>query len=146
MEKAKRKGIYYIYAHIDPFTKEVIYIGRGTYERAWTYKWNASRDKEHRLYLEDLTKRGFIATEWVKILLRQLTRAEAVKAERIFITEYLPKYNKDKGAGSRTDKRLIHWSRALRKQGLSYTEIMKRMKLKSPMSAWRYVNAEYINE
>jgi len=69
---------YYVYAHLNPITKEVFYVGIGYGNRAWN-KW-AGRNKFWENYVN---KHGFE----VEIIANNITRKQAEKIEISLIAE-----------------------------------------------------------
>lgn len=131
----------YVYFHVDPVTREILYIGHGTYDRAWIFKASTLRDKQHRTHLITLFNNGYSPFDWVKIKKRNLEKSEACKLEREMILKYNPKYNKLKGIGSiRKRGAIVLKAIQLRKMGLSYAEIKNKLNISSSMTAWRYIN------
>lgn len=86
----------YIYAHINPETGEVVYIGRGVRERAWGIQ--TKRSDPHRKFLSNLENMGFVPSDWVVVLCRSLPQDSATKEELRLIRELLPMFNQQ-GAG-----------------------------------------------
>lgn len=98
----------YVYIHYDPRKvrpedKEqidhVVYVGRGTRERAWVDRRLYS--PEHRRWLRDLQYQGFAPDEYVSIKFRRCTLDEAIKLERQVLNFYRSKevllFNKERG-------------------------------------------------
>jgi hypothetical protein len=74
---------FYVYRHVDPFTQEVFYIGKGRDGRAWDV---SSRTPDHRGRLRGL-HRGHRFGAWVEIVKEHLTEAEALAYESSLIME-----------------------------------------------------------
>jgi len=135
--------IYYVYAHIDPTTTETIYIGHGKYDRAWTFRSTHRSQEGHYQHLIDLGKNGFIPTDWVFVIDKNLTKDKAKQIEKIWIKEHNPIYNKLKGLGSIRNihnQELVKKAKELKAQNLYYHQIAKILNFKSAMTAWRYAN------
>ena len=63
------KDVHYVYCHKNPLTDEILYVGRGSGERAYHYKGRASgRSKVHTDLLVKLNHMGFVPHEWVVFL------------------------------------------------------------------------------
>lgn len=131
---------YYVYAHIDPNTQEIIYIGYGSGHRAWTFNALVFRQEIHMAYLRELIYKGFLPSEWVVIKERLLSKEDAMLKEKELIQLYKPIFNIQKGLGSMTDNNKKQQAKQLRSDGLSFSEIAERMNLNSSMTAWRYNN------
>jgi hypothetical protein len=75
--------IYYVYKHLD--NGNIVYIGMGSFDRAWSLK---RKDKEHIEWLKSklpLIDIVFVATG--------LPRDEALAIEKDLIKEFKPKFN-----------------------------------------------------
>jgi hypothetical protein len=86
-------SVYYIYFHVHPKTQEVLYVGYGSYERAWNFKRFTSRSKEHAEELIALYNEGYTPNDWVVLQETNLLKEEAKYKETQLIDEYRPKYN-----------------------------------------------------
>lgn len=53
--KRKYENLYYVYLHIDPNTKQVVYIGKGTKDRAWQFH---NRKDDHKSWALSLIQNG----------------------------------------------------------------------------------------
>lgn len=131
---------YYVYKHVDPLTKSIIYIGHGKLDRAWTFRPTTLNQISHYEHLIELSNAGYTPQDWVKLHKTKLTKEQAKDLEKRLIYKHQPIYNKQRGIGSLTNKDKINMARNLRNTGLSYTEIAKKMGLKSSMTAWRYAS------
>lgn len=81
--------MYYVYAHVDPKTEEVLYIGKGTDSRAWCIQ---SRGPGHQEYLESFVRdhgRG----SYVRIIFDHLDESEALILEKGLICMNQPSLN-----------------------------------------------------
>jgi hypothetical protein len=61
---------HYVYVHRDPRTGEVVYIGSGTGDRAWTIR---GRGPEHQAWFAELRREGFQVGDAVTLLTGPLT-------------------------------------------------------------------------
>ena len=68
---------YYVYAHLNPITKDIFYIGLGKGNRAWN-KWTG----RNKFWDNYINKHGFE----VEIISENLTRKQAEKIEIEFIS------------------------------------------------------------
>ncbi|QDB71002.1 hypothetical protein bb8_p27 [Bordetella phage vB_BbrP_BB8] len=82
----------YTYAHINPDTGEVVYIGSGTGERAWTI--TSKRSEPHVKFLRNLERMGYTPADWVVVLTPGLTREQAFALESRLIHEVAPIFNR----------------------------------------------------
>jgi hypothetical protein len=71
---------YYVYAHLNPNTKEIFYIGLGTGKRKYEFK--AGRNKHYLNYIKKYGK------PIINIIQENLTKEEACLLEIKLITEY----------------------------------------------------------
>lgn len=80
----------YIYAHILPESGQIIYIGSGQQERAWSlYK----RSDPHQSVLNNIQRMGFSPSDYVVILKGGLEAKEALVEELRLIKETKPMFN-----------------------------------------------------
>ena len=139
--------IYYVYKHIDPTTKELLYIGHGCRGRAWIHGSRRSvlRSQDHLDHLECLTQDGFVATDWVFIEQQGLPKKEACKIEQQLIREQNPRYNKSSGKSLlKLTPEQVGNCRQLRKQGLFYNQIATQVQV-STMTVYRALNNQTKN-
>lgn len=80
----------YIYAHVNPETGEVLYIGQGQGYRAWD---SHRRNHLHHTFMENLAQQGYAPTEWGVILCAGLSVKEARAVETLFIQQLRPAFN-----------------------------------------------------
>lgn len=116
---------YYVYVHRHPRSKEIIYIGMGQKDRAWTITSKA-RHIEHKQFLEELGDSGFIASDWTQVVARQMTKAKAYEYERELISIHKPKFNRDRHQRCMTAAE-IDKAAELRQSGKSYEKIAKEL-------------------
>jgi hypothetical protein len=120
---------YYVYKHIDPETKEILYIGMGYGPRAYTTNCSGirgDRSKEHSLKLHQLMNEGYLPHEWVEFPIRNATIEIARTLENKYIKEFNPVFNKKHGPKRLiTDRNDIEKILTLRDEGISYLKIGK---------------------
>lgn len=144
--------IYYVYQHIRPDTGEIVYIGSGTYDRAWMSR-GGNRSKEHFEFIREMSDNGYTLNEIVEIRRQRLSKKEALSIERELIDKYRPMYNKlsNKSHWQKNRKFEVETcmlAKALHKMGYGYQRIA--FLLGSPnyknnaMSTRRMVS--YVNE
>jgi len=144
--------VYYVYFHVHPETKELLYIGYGSYERAWNFKRFTSRSDKHSEELIELYDRGYTPQDWVVLHETKLEKKIAVELEKELIDKHRPRYNiasnKDiyKGTFSKEVRAFVE---TLRKLGYSYNTISylcggsdttTARKNTKTMSFWRIIN------
>lgn len=115
----------YVYQHIHPVTKEIFYIGLGTKDRAWAVTSKA-RSPDHREYLETLIEQGYIVSDFVEVLDRNLSREQAHLLERDLITKHKPMFNKDREQRCMSSVD-IQIARELKEAGITLVEIGKQL-------------------
>jgi hypothetical protein len=96
---------FYVYLHKDPTTGEVVYVGKGKYGRAWDVTRCRTKNQDHQNWMKELCLRGFVPTDWVELLFKNLTENEAFQHEK----EYLHrkgtlKFNKQSGQNQHQSK------------------------------------------
>jgi hypothetical protein len=90
--------MYYVYTHVDPVTHEVVYVGKGINGRAWDVTRSRGGNKDHQLWMSSLSKNGYLPSDWVRIIYRNLTEKEAFSKEKQFLHEYgVTKFNRQCG-------------------------------------------------
>ena len=90
MTKPTEGSNNYVYAHYDPESGALLYIGNGTHERAWS---RSRRSKEHLTVLDNLNGMGYCPEDYSVVLVRGLTRAEAYSVENLLIKATAPCLN-----------------------------------------------------
>ncbi len=133
----------YVYQHHDPITKEIVYVGIGTKNRAWIVD-SKSRKKEHRNWMVEKFENGENIVAFVNT---KMTKLEAHALERDLIEKHQPKFNRTgtkvyshKKCGISKEQALK--CQELRKEGLSYKAISAIVwpESKGYMQAWKSVN------
>jgi hypothetical protein len=74
--------IYYVYLHCDPVSNEIVYVGKGCYGRAWDVTRNRVGHPEHLAWLKQLSAKGYLPSDWVEIISKNLSEAEAFSLEK----------------------------------------------------------------
>ena len=144
--------IHYVYHHMDPVTKELVYIGHGCKSRAWIMGTSIAsvgkyghRKEPHQEWLERLTNEGFTPADWVVILFQNLTKSKACQLEQDLIRRHTPRFNSPLGK-----KQLIlsaedvTFAKDLREEGMSYYNVAKELGV-STMCLWRAINGKNKN-
>jgi len=138
---------YYVYIHVDPETKEVLYVGMGKGSRAYATKTTKTkqaayghRSPEHSEHLDRLLDKGYLPHEWIIFINRGLIKEEALHIEKQLISSLKPLYNKSHGILNLLfDQTGVDRIKNLREQGLSYQKIAIEVGC-STMVAYRILN------
>ena len=93
--------IFYVYLHQDPITKEVVYAGKGKYGRAWDVTRCRADNHAHTTWMKEQSEKGYLPTEWVIILKRDLSETEAYKTENDYIVANTPRFNRGQQIGEK---------------------------------------------
>lgn len=89
---------YYVYLHKDPITNKIVYVGKGIGGRAWDVTRCRGQHKEHQLWMQTLMSNGYIPTDWVTIIHKNLTEQEAFSKEKEYLhTNGLLLFNRQSG-------------------------------------------------
>lgn len=143
--------LYYTYMHIEPDTMNIVYIGVGTKDRAYTTRSTQRSNKEHVQWLRQMETAGYTPDEYVIILDKYRDREQALTEERDLIEEHQPRFNK-------IGVTPHHWCmtfspeevkmiKDLRAEGISYAQIARELG-RSATGVWRIANDKskgYIN-
>ncbi len=139
---------YYVYEHFHPETKKVVYIGKGTGGRAWSYGYSKSktqnrgnRTKEHQAWMNELFERGYTPDQFVRVVKRGLTNKEALSLELAMLDEskYAGLFNKI--TPTKITREQVSNGRHLVALGDSYATAAKKLDL-STMTLWRALNGK----
>lgn len=137
---------YYVYEHVDPENDELLYIGLGSYERAWLCR-GSNRTKDHQNKLKKLFASGFTMADIVSIRASGLTKQAAIDFEYKEIQKYKPKFNKSSNPDwkypSKFTEEIIFMVKALKQMGYGSQNtafLMGGDKNKNAMTMWRLVN------
>lgn len=135
-------SIHYVYLHTDPRSKEVMYVGSGTKERAWVYSATTRNNPDHLAWCIELQHLGYTPDEWVSIELRTRDKEQVLAWERKLIVDLDPDFN-------RTNRRWdwcltlseeqLAAARKYRAEGYSY-KIIAREVGTSTMTIYRALN------
>lgn len=118
---------FYVYYHVEPSSREIVYIGKGTGGRAWDVTRSRGEHKEHQEWMMSLMDEGFVPSDWVVIFKKGLSEKEAFKEERELLNETGPvKFNRQ--AGEKQHQAKMSNEQALeafelREKGLTHAEI-----------------------
>ena len=119
--------IYYVYQHIRPDTGGIVYIGTGTYDRAWMSR-GGNRSKEHFEFIKEMSEKGYTLNEIVQIIRQRLSKKDALEEERQLIDKYRSLYNKHSNKShwriNRTfSKETCNFAKLLHEMGYGYQRI-----------------------
>ena len=132
----------YVYLHIDPRDKQVMYVGMGQRHRAWVCgRASNSRHEDHGDWMDELISLGYTPDEWVHIVDQNLPRKKALKLEKMLIEQYGYDnlFNQDMRRPSKMTHDQIKASEDFRREGMSYSKIAEEIGL-SAMTIWRNLN------
>ena len=137
---------YYVYQHTDPETGEILYVGMGSYERAWLCR-GSNRKKNHQERLNELFALGYTMQDVVSIMASYLNKEEALRLELTKIEKFKPKFNNlsnpDWKYPSKFADEVVTMVKALAKMGYGPQNtafLMGGDKKKNAMTIWRLNN------
>jgi len=139
--------IYYVYNHVDPRDGSLLYIGHGCRGRAWIHgsKKTCLRSQDHLNHLESMTRDGFVATDWVSIIVQGISKKDAAKYEQELIRDTEPTYNMPQGKHLlKVTPEIYKLCKELRDDGLYYSQIADEVGL-SAMTVYRALNGQTKN-
>lgn len=134
---------FYVYAHKDPISQEIQYVGIGQYDRAWNARKNHRKPRHIKWIFEQYDK-GFTLADIVEIKSNQLTKEQAISQESILINELRPVLNELKNPdhwnrGRSYTRDLAEFAKKLHEMGYGYVRIAFLMGSNSHMLAKRMV-------
>jgi len=137
---------YYVYQHADPETGEILYIGKGSYERAWLCR-GSNRNPEYSKYLNTFLDNGYTLFDIVTILHKGLTNSEAENLESELIQKIQPVFNKQQTSKWSYPKKfsdevvaMVKALKAMEYGPQNTAWLMGGDKKKNAMTMWRMVN------
>jgi len=137
---------FYVYQHANPETGEILYIGKGSYERAWLCR-GSNRSPEYSVYLKNLLENGYTMDDLVTILQKGLTNEAAEKFESKLILEIQPIFNKQQTKKWVSPKKffgeVVDTIKSLKEMGYGSQTIAFLMggdKVTNAMTMWRITN------
>ncbi len=102
--------MYYVYTHTDPRSHELVYIGKGCGNRfkdlnrkgcggrAWDVTRNRGGHLEHQIWMQNLMIEGYIPSDWVTVIYRNLSELEAFSKEKLTLhTNGTTRFNRQSG-------------------------------------------------
>lgn len=128
---------YYVYTLVDPNTKEIFYVGKGSGGRAWVTK--GTRQPELDLKYRSLINLGYTPDQFVVIVKRNLGNEEALALEKELIAKYPNTLNSPFDWAQSLTPETVTKAKELRKTGLSYDKI-SRLIGTSTMTCYRSIN------
>lgn len=118
--------IFYVYYHVDPFDKEVVYVGKGKYGRAWDVTRSRCKNHEHMKWMKQLTEEGLLPSNWVRIIASGLSEKDAYRLEKEQIQELGgPRFNGQVGDRNNKAKLTNHQAREIYNR--SKTEVHSKL-------------------
>lgn len=97
-----------VYFHIDPKTKDIVYVGYGKRDRPWMMSNSGGeaarygkRSKPHFEWYIKLEQQGVLLQDIVTIYARNLKKEDALSLEKECIKKYNPIFNKPVGGWNR---------------------------------------------
>lgn len=138
----------YVYKHVDPITHQLLYVGKGTGQRAWACNGGyanaryGNRSKAHSTHLKALMLQGYLPCDWVQIVKRGLTAPAAFKLETALIESLKPCFNSVMGLKNlKLSLVQITRARELRAKGMAYAAIASAIDT-STMTVYRALNGK----
>ena len=135
-----------MYQHIDPETGELLYIGMGSYERAWLCR-GSNRKKNHQERLNELFALGHTMQDVVSIMANGLSKEAALSLELTKIEKFKPRFNNlsnpDWKYPSKFADEVVTMIKALAKMGYGPQNtafLLGGDKKKNAMTIWRLNN------
>ena len=134
--------LYYVYLHRDPITCNLLYVGHGFGDRAWSI---TNRDVIHKVYLQNLLKEGYLPCDWVELVSMQLTKASAKSDENFICRNQTPTFNKSiRSKILKFTPDVYDIAKNMRDNGQAYSAIAKAVGL-SIMSIHRGLTGQTIS-
>lgn len=97
-DKITDSKYFYVYAHIEPGTETIVYVGKGCYGRAWDVTRNRNGHSAHLDWMKKRSNEGYLPTDWVRILYKHLSEEEAFRLEKQVLHTYgTTKFNRNSG-------------------------------------------------
>jgi hypothetical protein len=141
----------YVYEHVNPDTGEVVYVGKGSGQRAWMCTGGydeahyGNRSREHVEYLKGLMGEGYLPCDWVVVVRRGMSGSDAVRLEQDFIRKMGPRFNRSMGIKLCKLKGEDYRSaKALRKEGKTYKDVAGALGV-GVMTVYRALNGRNKN-
>lgn len=138
----------YVYKHVDPTTEQLLYVGKGTGQRAWACTGGyadaryGNRSKAHSAHLKALMSRGYLPCDWVQIVQRGLSASAAFKLETELIGSLKPRFNSVMGMKNlKLSLNQIKLARELRAKGMAYAAVASAIDT-STMTVYRVLNGK----
>ena len=134
---------YYVYVYKEEGS--TVYVGMGQKGRAWHCGYMRGDSQERQDWKAEQIEKGKLPGDWVTIIERGLSKAEARELEVFMIEEIRPKLNRLNNPDY--DHRKIPLDlkkiKQLRKAGLSYANIALKLGV-STMTVYRQFNKETV--
>ena len=136
--------MFYVYFHVDPETGDIVYVGSGTKERAWTTRESNRNNVDHHNWLLQKETEGYTPDDYVQIVFKARSKREVLDKESTFIEDLKPVFNKTLSKWwwclALSEDQLAQ-AKELRDKGISYKNIAKEVGT-STMTIYRALNGE----
>jgi len=131
----------YIYIHVDPRSKQTVYVGKGTGGRAWDCAFTSRGDKQHVAWMVQLLEESYTPQDFVVIVAQGLSEIDAKRLEVEWIEKLKssnPLFNHCYGRRLPRSLSLeqIQKAKVLQEQGISFQKIAKTLG-SSTQTVWR---------
>lgn len=89
---------FYVYYHVEPDTREIVYVGKGTGGRAWDVTRARGDHKNHQNWMLGLMEKGYVPSDWVVVYSKGLLEEEAFTDEKELLHEIgVTRFNRQTG-------------------------------------------------
>ena len=134
---------YYVYVYKEG--TDTVYVGMGQKGRAWHCGYMRGDTEERQAWKEEQIAKGKLPCDWVTVVERGLSKAEAKELEEFMIAEIKPKLNRHHNPNydHRRTPLDLNKIKQLRKAGVSYAQIALKLGV-STMTVYRQFNKELV--
>ena len=134
---------YYVYVYKEG--TDTVYVGMGQKGRAWHCGGMKGDTEERQAWKEEQIAKGKLPCDWVTVVERGLSKAEAKELEEFMIAEIKPKLNRHHNPNydHRRTPLDLNKIKQLRKAGVSYAQIALKLGV-STMTVYRQFNKELV--
>lgn len=149
--RLRNENRFYVYKHVDPDTGDLLYLGKGSGQRAWMCLGGyddtryGHRSREHAERLNGFMDKGYLPCDWVVIVERGLTSSAAMKKEQELIRTLKPLFNRVLGKKiCKVNLAGLVRMREMRLRGQSYKTIADQFHI-STLTAYRALKGQTKN-
>ena len=134
---------YYVYVYKEG--ADIVYVGMGQNHRAWNCGYMKGETEERQAWKKEQMTKGKLPCDWVTVVERGLSKAEAKELEEFMIAEIKPKLNRHHNPNydHRRTPLDLNKIKQLRKAGVSYAQIALKLGV-STMTVYRQFNKELV--